>query len=140
MQLLIVTMVQYKQKKCVRFPYVHRKTCQEAPDAEYRNSSALSSTSTLDAGGWSLLRPCHFTPGKKTRYPFYGRMDESQGQSGQVRKISPPPGFDSRIVQSLASRYSDYATRPTTTEVPFLNTLRTGDSDLRFYITTVQDG
>jgi len=27
-------------------------------------------------------------------------------------KISPPPGLDSRTVQLLASRYTDYATRP----------------------------
>jgi hypothetical protein len=37
-----------------------------------------------------------------------------QGRSGQVRKISPPPGFDPRTVQSVGSRYTDYATRPTT--------------------------
>ena len=33
------------------------------------------------------------------------------GRSGQVRKISPPPGFDPRTVQPVASRYTDYATR-----------------------------
>jgi hypothetical protein len=36
-----------------------------------------------------------------------------QGRSGQVRKISPPPGFDPRNVQPVASRYTDWATRPT---------------------------
>ena len=36
-----------------------------------------------------------------------------QGRSGQVRKISPLPGFDPRTVQPVASRYTDYATRPT---------------------------
>jgi hypothetical protein len=30
-----------------------------------------------------------------------------------VRKISPPPRFDPRIVQPVASRYTGYATRPT---------------------------
>ena len=35
-----------------------------------------------------------------------------QGQSGQVWKISPPPGFDHRTVQPIASRYTDYATWP----------------------------
>jgi hypothetical protein len=34
-------------------------------------------------------------------------------RSGQVRKIAPPPGFDLRTVQPVASRYTDYATRPT---------------------------
>jgi hypothetical protein len=33
-----------------------------------------------------------------------------------VRKISPPPGFDPRIVQPVASRYTDYATRPTVSQ------------------------
>ena len=28
-------------------------------------------------------------------------------------KSRPPPGFDPRTVQSVASRYTDYATRPT---------------------------
>jgi len=49
----------------------------------------------------------------KTRYPLYRRLGGPQGRSGQVRKISPPPGFDPRTVQSVASRYTDYATRLT---------------------------
>ena len=48
-----------------------------------------------------------------TRYPLYRRLGGSQGWSGQVRKISPPPRFDPRIVQPVASRYTDWATRPT---------------------------
>jgi hypothetical protein len=36
-----------------------------------------------------------------------------QGRSGQVRKISPTPGFDRRTVQPVASRYTDCATGPT---------------------------
>ena len=36
-----------------------------------------------------------------------------QDRSGQVRKISPPPGFDPRTVQPVASRCTDNATRPT---------------------------
>ena len=34
-------------------------------------------------------------PGK-TQFPLYRRLGEPQGQSGQVQKISPPPGFDPR--------------------------------------------
>jgi hypothetical protein len=44
-------------------------------------------------------------PGK-TRYPLY-RMGVPQGRSGQVRKTSPPQGFDPRTVQPVASRYAD---------------------------------
>jgi hypothetical protein len=43
---------------------------------------------------------------------LYRRLGGPLGRSGQVRKISPPPGFDSRTVQAVASRYTDYATQP----------------------------
>ena len=32
-----------------------------------------------------------------------------QGRCGRVWKISPPPGFDSRTVHPVASRYTDYS-------------------------------
>jgi len=35
----------------------------------------------------------------KTQYPLYMRLGGPQGRSGQVWKISPPPGFDPRTVQ-----------------------------------------
>ena len=44
---------------------------------------------------------------------MYRRPGGPQGRYGQVRKISPPPRFDPRTVQPIASRYTDYATRPT---------------------------
>jgi hypothetical protein len=44
-----------------------------------------------------------------TRYPLYRGLGRSQGWSGRVLKISPPPGFDPRTVQLVASRYIDYA-------------------------------
>ena len=53
-----------------------------------------------------------FNPGK-TRYRLYRRLGWPQDRSGQVRKISPPPGFDPRTVQPVGSRYTDWATRPT---------------------------
>ena len=40
---------------------------------------------------------------------FYRRLGRPQGRSGQVRKISPPPGFDSRTVRPEASTYTDWA-------------------------------
>ena len=39
-------------------------------------------------------------PPRKTRYPLYRRLGGPQGRSGQVRKISPPPGLDPRTVQN----------------------------------------
>ena len=63
--------------------------------------------------GWeSASRPGRLPPGK-TRYAFYRRLGGPQGRSGQVRKISPPPRFDPRTVQPVASRYTNWATRPT---------------------------
>ena len=49
----------------------------------------------------------------KTRFTLYRRLGASQGRPGQVRKISPPPGFDLRTVNTVASRYTDYTIRPT---------------------------
>ena len=64
-------------------------------------------------GEGSASRPGRFLPPGKTRYPSYRRLDGPQGRSEQVRKISPPPGFDPRTVQPVVSRYTDYVTRPT---------------------------
>ena len=47
----------------------------------------------------SYNRPRRPRGGVETRYPFYRRLGEPQGRSGQVRKISPPPGFDPRTVE-----------------------------------------
>jgi hypothetical protein len=81
----------------------------------YRGSRGIA-LPFLDYGtrrGWAVivtLRPL-FTPGK-TRYPICtgGWVGH---RAGQVRKISPRPGFDPRTVQPVVSRYTDYATRPT---------------------------
>ena len=48
-------------------------------------------------------------PPVKTRYPLYRRLGGPQGRFGRVRKISPSPGFDTRTVQSVASRCTDRA-------------------------------
>ena len=53
-------------------------------------------------------------PPGKTQYPLYRRLGGPQGRSGQVRKISPPPEFDAWTVQPVGSRYTNYATQPTT--------------------------
>ena len=52
--------------------------------------------------------PAALPPGK-TPYPLYRRLGGPQGRSGRVRKSSPPPGFDPRTVQPIASRYTDCA-------------------------------
>jgi hypothetical protein len=59
--------------------------------------------------GWLVPRSGRFTPGRDTRYPLYRRPGGPQGRSGRLREISPPPGFDHRTVQAVASRYTDCA-------------------------------
>ena len=59
-------------------------------------------------GGGQRHAPAALPPGK-TRYPLYRRLGGLQGRSGLVRKILPPPGFDSRTVHPIASRYTDWA-------------------------------
>jgi len=72
-------------------------------------------------GEGSALRPGRSLPPGKTWYPLYRRLGGPQGRPRQVRKISPPPGFEPRTVQPVASRYTDYATRPTTRDVRSVN-------------------
>jgi hypothetical protein len=58
-----------------------------------------------------VSRPSRTLPPGKTRYPLYRRLGGPQGQSRQVRKISPPPGFDPRTAQPVGSSYTDCVTR-----------------------------
>ena len=60
----------------------------------------------MEVGG-QRHAPATLLPGK-TRYPLYSRLGGPQGRSGGVRKISPPPEFDPRTVQPIASRYTDW--------------------------------
>jgi hypothetical protein len=48
-------------------------------------------------------------PPGNMRYFLYMRPGVPHGRTGQVRKISPPSGFDPRTVEPLASRYTDWA-------------------------------
>jgi hypothetical protein len=60
-----------------------------------------------EGGEGSASRPRRSLPPGKTRFPSYRRLGGPQGRSGQVGKISPPPGFDPLTAQSVASRYTD---------------------------------
>ena len=59
--------------------------------------------------GVGASRHEHFTPGKETRYPLYRRLCGIQSRSRRVRKITHPPGFDSRTVKLVASSYTAWA-------------------------------
>ena len=52
----------------------------------------------MEVGG-QRHAPAVLPPGK-TRYPLYKGLGGPQGQSGRVRKISTPLGFDPRIAQA----------------------------------------
>ena len=43
----------------------------------------------------------------KTLYPLYRRLGGPQARSARLWKISPPPGFDPRTIQPVASHYTD---------------------------------
>jgi hypothetical protein len=79
-------------------------TLEEATKAQKVNN--LSLTSALGGSGWPTPRIGRFTP-EKDAVPIYNGLRGPQGQFGRVRKISPPPGFDSRTIQPVASRYTD---------------------------------
>ena len=71
-------------------------------------------TTALEGGEESASRSsCSLPPGK-TRYPLYRRLAGPRAGLDRCGKSRHPPGFDSRAIQPVASRYTDYATRPTT--------------------------
>ena len=61
-------------------------------------------TSALEGGEGSASRPGSALPPGKSRYPFYRRLSEPQGRCGQVRKISPPPGFEQLVIHHPKKR------------------------------------
>ena len=63
-------------------------------------------TTALERGEGSASRPGRFYP-VKDLVPVVEEAGWALGWYGQVRKISPPPGFDARTVQPVASRYTD---------------------------------
>ena len=110
-----------KQKLC--FPSTHREgteggnrgikvkakfTLEQATKAPRGSSYSFTLPST------SVPRPGHFTPG----YPI---VQEAGWAPGPVwtcaENLAPPPGFDPRTVQPVASRYIDWAIPAPGTEV-----------------------
>jgi hypothetical protein len=63
-------------------------------------------------GEESASHPSRSLPTGKNQYPLFMRLGRPQGRSGQVRKIWPP--LCPRTFQAVASRYTVYATQPTT--------------------------
>jgi hypothetical protein len=72
-----------------------------------RGSSTLSLISALDGVDCQGHAPTDLPRENPGTLCVGGWMGGNQGRSGRVRKISPPPGFDLRTVQPVASRYTD---------------------------------
>ena len=73
-------------------------------------------TTALEGDEVLASRPGRSLIPGKTRYLLYRRLSGPQDRSRQVRKVTPPPVFDPRTVQPVASSYTDYATQPNLTE------------------------
>jgi hypothetical protein len=90
-----------------------------AQSGDRYGSGTLQSRQVL-RGSLPLLSPLTYYTGKTSKtyfpavncctlWPTQTYVSGSQGRSGRVRKISPPPGFDPRNAQPVASRYTDWA-------------------------------
>ena len=69
-------------------------------------------TEALEGGEWSAACPRRTLPPGKTRYPLYRRLGGPQSRSGRAENLVPT-GIQSRTVQPVVSRYTDWATGPT---------------------------
>ena len=69
-------------------------------------------TAALEGGEWSAARICRTLPPGKTRYQFYSRLGGPKGRYGMAENVVPT-GIRCRTLQSVVSRYTDWATRPT---------------------------
>jgi hypothetical protein len=79
----------------------------KVPEGTQKCTSTLSLNSRL---GWQLnitSRPLY--PRERNTVPILQEAGWAAGRSERVRKISPPPKFDTRTVQPAASRYTDCA-------------------------------
>ena len=84
------------------------RTVYEVPEGDLMYNSTFSLTSALVVSGRSASRPCCFTalpPGKPGTHCIEGWVGYTFGLAGSENLA--PPGFDSRTVQPVASRYSD---------------------------------
>ena len=83
------------------------RTDHEGPEGKQMCSSTFPSTSALDGGGWSTPRPGRFTPRERPGTHCIGGWVGPRADLDRCGKSCPPPGFDPRTVQPVASRYTD---------------------------------
>jgi len=80
-------------------------------------------TAAPEGGEWSAARPGRTLLPGKNRYPFYRRLGGPQSRSGRAENLVPTR-IRSRTVQPVVSCYTDWATRPTTTNSALRKTKR----------------
>jgi len=74
-------------------------------------------TTALDGGERSASRPGRSLPPGKDPVPIVQEAGWAPGPVWKGAENLAPPGFDPRTVQPVASRYTDYANRPTSVAV-----------------------
>ena len=84
---------------------VQPTTGHEGPEGEQMYSSTLPLNFALEGGGWSMPHPGRFTPPCERPHCIGGWV----GPRARRRKSRPPPVFDPRTIQPIASRYTDCA-------------------------------
>jgi hypothetical protein len=77
-------------------------------------------TTPIEGSEGSVSPPGSSLPPGKTRYQLYRRPRWAPGPAWTGAKNLAPPGFDPRTLQPVASRYTDYITRPTCEHVQCL--------------------
>jgi hypothetical protein len=88
---------------------IQPRTGNEGPEGKQRYNSTLSLTSALDEVGFQHQTPAALPPGKKhAAHCKEGWMGPRSLWTG-AENLAPPPGFDPRTVQPVASRYTDWA-------------------------------
>jgi hypothetical protein len=101
---LPVTTLQYSYRSLITVAVLHEvkvkvkvipTTGHEGLEGKQRYRSTLSLTSALDGCGCLMPRSSFFTPREQNRYALYSRLCGPRGQSGRVRRISPPTGIHS---------------------------------------------
>jgi len=82
-------------------------------------------TAALERGEWLAKRPGRTLPLGKTWHTLYRRLGGPQGRSGRAENLVPT-GIRSRIVQTVVSRYTDWATGSTYRQMKKLKKKVTG--------------
>ena len=100
-------------------------TLEQATKPQRGSSSTLSLTSALDGVGGQRLAPAALPPVKRAGSHCTGGWVGPRAGLDECGKSRPPPGFDPRTVQAVASRYTDWAIAAHSDVTLYRKTVRT---------------